>query len=280
MQPKPADDLDIVDELFDDGEEEQASSAQTQDDAGGAALLEEIKRLRDEITASAEAAQAQQTQQAEQSDDEEPPVQIDVPQLDDKQLGKLAQYKDKLEAIAKHATGPELQQVAELVKDVKAQLKELQTGMQEQAKVTFAQQLRVAIPDLDALHQDDKFKEYLKQPAPLSGGKAIGTLLAEAYEQQDLVRVQEIIGNFRKDNQKSASPAMRPPVSSMSTTHQPAPRQSDSDALDEKYLKTSTTLLKMYLEGDLDDAEYQEKVRKLQRKYDMKVNGGEEAVFV
>jgi len=280
MQLRDPKELDVdgatsVDDILDDilGEESAKAedvSENTDGASGGAqvldpqALMAELRALRAGIEEQFE----KQVVAKEPEKDDEPTVKLDIPEIKDEDLGKLAEYKDKLEAIAKVATGEQMKAVAEMVSDLRRQLSDMQKAMQQQAQVTFAQQLRMQIPDLDKLHTDAKFAEYLAQPAPYSGGRTLRELLEDAYQAQNLMAAVEIIQGYKqkgdtKGQDVSARPQVRP-LSGMPDTPKQEPSQDDLDA---KYITASEKLLDMYRRKELDDAQYQEAVMKLRRRY-------------
>lgn len=263
-----------VDELLDDllGEEENAETGavSTSEDKAAAptidpnALIAELQAMRQSIEEQFEKQAAPKEDKAE----DEPAVKLDIPELKDEDLGKLADYKDKLEAIAKVATGEQMKAVADMVSDLRKQLSDMQKAMQQQAQATFAQQLRMQVPDLDKLHSDAKFAEYLAQPAPYSGGRTLRELLEEAYQAQNLMAAVEIIQGYKQRGEaKAQDVSARPQVHSLSGMPDAPKQDVPQDDLDQKYVEASNKLLDMYRRKELDDAQYQEAVMKLRRRY-------------
>lgn len=233
-------------------------------------VIAELQSLRKEITARA--AQADAKKAPEDGDD--PSVDIPIPQVTNEELGNIAAYRAQLEKLAQSAVGEQLKAVTAELAETKKLLKKLKQEQAQSTEASFATALRAAIPDIDSLTTDPKFAEYVKQPAPLSGGRTIADLLNDAYKAHNIAQVREIIDGYKakqNDGAKQAQQVQQLPTAdarpAMSTAPG-APEKSTGGAATvfDKINEARTAALQLYLNGKMSYERYLDTVAKLDAK--------------
>lgn len=234
-------------------QQSQQSQQQQQTDTDQQ-LLEEIRKLRESIAAR---------------NGNKSGIKLDIPKVDDTELGQLAQYRDKLEKLAKAAVGSDMQQVVEELNKAREEYERLAKDLEAQRQEQFARTLRSMYPDIDQLSQDPTFQAYLQQPAPLSGGRfTIGQMLADAYDSQDIDRVKEIIDTF-KARQSPSAYGSRPPVhaapGALTGSGPLSGAQAAAQNLEEKYVRLAQDLIRAYRDERISYEDFVKRAQKLQQ---------------
>lgn len=90
-----------------------------------------------------------------------------------------------------------LKSQAQQIQQLTAQLQNVQGQTQRTTRQTFESQLAAAVPDWQAINNDQNFIKWLSRPAPYMNGVSLHNLLSDAYQRGDVQSVAKFFTDYQ-----------------------------------------------------------------------------------
>lgn len=106
------------------------------------------------------------------------------------------------------ALSPILDKLADKSEALVQDVKSVRQSVENTRAQTFNQALLARIPDINQLARDDDFKDYISQPipGPYGQGRSIRDALTDAYENDDVETISDIVAEYRESQGEPPAP--------------------------------------------------------------------------